>query len=381
VRVPRTGALGLDGLVPGLVAALQGRIADHPLPLRDRPDAVVLLVVDGLGRRLLDRHRDVAPTLAAAPGTTLDAPFPTTTATSLTTLGTARSPGEHGIVGYALRPPSHERRLVTLTWSWDRQDLGRDARDEVVPEALQPHEPWPGLGRDLPVATVLRPEFAASGLTRAALRGAAVHPAAGLDATLEASLRALADGARLVYAHHGDLDATGHLLGPGHERWCEELARVDDALAAFAARLPAGVVAVVTADHGMVAVPPDGFVELADEPTLLEGVRLLAGEGRARALHVEPGAADDVAAAWRAHVGDRGVVATRDEAVEQGWFGPRVTDRVRPLLGDVVVAATVPGVSWVHRDEDAFGGRLAGQHGALTDDEVQVPAIVLAADR
>jgi hypothetical protein len=341
----------------------------------------VVLIVDGLGRRLLDDHAGLAPLLTQAPGVTLDAPFPTTTATSLTTIGTGLAPGEHGLVGYSLAVPGHARRLVVLTWGWQRQDLDLDAREDVPPEGLQPAPTVLERAGDdgVTAVTVLRPEFPDSGLTRAALRGGRVLTAVGLEETLATAVRAATAtvGPTVVYAHHGDLDTIGHVTGPATDQWCEELVRIDRALDRTVAGLPTDVALVVTADHGMVHLPPEGFVELADEPGLLEGVRLLTGDPRARQLHTAPGAADDVAAAWAAHAGDRAHVVTRELAVEAGWFGRRVHERVWPLIGDVVVGTRVPDVAWVHRDEDPFGGRLLGQHGALTPDEVEVPALVL----
>jgi hypothetical protein len=380
---PRAGAGSVAQVLPDAVAAVSGAPA-AALPLPEGLRAVVVLVVDGLGRELLDDHDDVAPRLASLPGAALDAPFPTTTATGLTSIGTGLPPGEHGIVGYSLVPPGHDRRLVALTWGWDRQDLDLDAREEVPPERLQPHVTVLDRARERGVdgVTVLRPEFRASGLTRAGLRGGRIVVAAGLDDTLSAALGAAgATGAgsrpTVVYAYHGDLDAIGHLTGPGSEPWRDELARIDSALARVGDALAGDVAVVVTADHGMVRISAAGFVELADQPSLLDGVRLLTGDSRSRQLHTEPDAADEVAAAWRAHAGPRASVRNRDEAIAAGWFGPRVEGRVRPTIGDVVVAARVPDVSWVHRDVDPFGGRLTGQHGGLTRQEVDVPALVL----
>jgi hypothetical protein len=383
---PRAGAGSVAQVLPDAVAAVSGA-PTAALPLPEGLRAVVVLVVDGLGRDLLDDHAAVAPRLASLPGTALDAPFPTTTATSLTSIGTGLPPGEHGIVGYSLVPPGHGRRLVALTWGWDRQDLDLDAREEVPPERLQPHAPVLDGARERGVdgVTVLRPEFRASGLTRAGLRGARVVAAAGLDDTLSAALEAVGGTTTgrptVVYAYHGDLDAIGHLTGPSSEPWCDELARVDAALVRLGDAVADDVAVVVTADHGMVRITPAGFVELTDEPGLLDGVRLLTGDGRSRQLHTEPGAAGEVVAAWRAHAGPRASVLHRDEAIAAGWFGPRVEDRVRPSIGDVVVAARVPDVSWVHRDVDPFGGRLCGQHGGLTRQEVEVPALVLTRRR
>jgi hypothetical protein len=381
--VPRYGTADVSLLIPDAVAALTGRPRRLPaLPLPEGVRAVVLVVIDGLGRRLLDAHADLAPTLAAADGITLDAPFPTTTATSLTSIGTGTPPGRHGVTGMSMAVPHDDRPLVTLTWSWIRQDLDLDARDDVVPESFQPLPTALELARDdgLRTVTVLRPEFATSGLTRAGLRGGEVVGATGREETLTAAV-AVAGGsgapATVVYAHHGDLDALGHLTGPGSDAWCAELAAIDTAVARAATDLPADVALVITADHGMVHIPPEGCVELADEPALLDGVRVLTGDPRARQLHVRAGAAPDVAAAWREACAGLAHVRTRAEAIADGWFGPEVAEHVVPRIGDVVVSASRLDVAWVHRDADLFGGRLLGQHGALTPQELEVPALVV----
>jgi hypothetical protein len=380
--VPRYGTADVSLVIPDAVAALTGRPRRLPaLPLPDGLRAVVVVVIDGLGRRLLDAHVDLAPTLAAAPGVTLDAPFPTTTPTSLTSIGTGLTPGRHGITGTSMAVPHDDRPLITLTWSWIRQDLDLDARGDVVPESYQPLPTALELARDdgLRTVTVLRPEFATSGLTRAGLRGGEVVGATGREETLAAAVAAAAaPGApAVVYAHHGDLDALGHLTGPGSDHWCAELVAIDTAIARTASDLPRDVALVVTADHGMVHVPPEGCRELADHPALLDGVRVLTGDPRARQLHVQPGAAPDVAAAWREACRGLAHVRTREEAIEAGWFGPEVAEHVRPRIGDVVVSAARLDVAWVHRDADLFGGRLLGQHGALTPEELEVPARVV----
>lgn len=376
---PRYGSASLADLLPAALAALTGS-ASHLLPLPEDLRAVIVLVVDGMGRRNLDDHLDRAPTLAAADGATLDAPFPTTTATSLSCIGTGLAPGTHGITGYSFAVPGDHRPLIALTWSWERQVGGDDARDDVPPESIQTEPTVFDRARAAGVRpiTVLRPEFVTSGLTRAGLRGGDPVAAVELEPSLDAALAAVAgsDGPSLVYVHHGDLDTLGHLTAPGSDPWCEELARIDGVLADVRTRLPADVALVVTADHGMVHVPPEGFIELTDHPELLAGVRVLTGDGRARQLHTRDGARDEVVAAWREHVGHRGHVVTRDEAITAGWFGPIRDDAVRASIGDVIVVADAP-VAWVHRDADLFGGRLAGLHAGLSRREVEVPALVL----
>lgn len=371
---------GVHHLVPALVAAVCGETAPLTSALVPGGRAVALLVVDGLGARQLAAHSELAPTLTEGSRRVLHAPFPTTTVTSLTSIGTGRPPGEHGLPGYAFRLPPDPRPFFGLTWSWDAHDPDRAVVDQVRPEVVQPLPTAFERARRAGVrpVTILRDEFATSGLTRAGLRGGDVIGANGLSATLAAIRDVLvhAAGPTVVYAHHGRLDAVGHIQGPGSDAWCTELARIDGAVASLGASLPPGTALVVTGDHGMVAVPDEGCVELAETPDLMAGVGVLAGEPRARQLHTIDGAHDDVLATWREHCGQRAWVLSRDEAIAAGWFGPVVSARVRPRIGDVVVSAQVPSLAWVHRDRDLLGGRLAGQHGAATPEEVEVPMAV-----
>ena len=347
-----------------------------------------MLVADGLGRALLDAHAGSAPTLAAAPGPSLDACFPTTTATNLTSLATAHPPAAHGITGSFLILPGHPERLSTLTWTFHRMD-GPDARAQVLPEGLQtlPTVFERAADAGVRVTRVLRREFIGSGLTRAALRGGHARSAQDLTDTLalavEAAQRdpgaaATSRDPAIVYAHHGEVDQIGHLTGPGTDAWCAALRALDDALAHAREQLPADVAIVVTADHGMVHIPDDGFVDLVERTDLLDGVRAVGGDPRAKQLMVHAGALDEVVACWTEHVGTRGQVLTRAASIAAGWFGPAAA--LRPAaaerIGDVVVAAA-DDIAWIESDRDPFGGRLPGQHGAPTEAELRIPAVTL----
>lgn len=340
--------------------------------------AVVVLVADGLGWHQLQAAAADAPFLASAPGRTIDAVAPTTTVSGLASIGTGRTPGRHGLLGYTVAHPDHDQPFNLLTWRVGMRGGGTDARTELVPEALQPEptalERAQAAGIDTTV--VVHPDFLDSGLTRAALRGGRRVPAVGLADTLEAAAHHVAGpGPRLVYAHHGDVDTAGHVHGPFSGPWRDALRELDTALGGTVSRLPEDVLVVVTADHGMIDVQPPDVLEAEDHDVLLDGVRLLAGEPRFRHVACEPGSAPEVAARWHGVVGDRADVVTRDDAVAAGWFGPDVHDRARRLLGDVLVAMHRGTV--VHARIDPKGGRQRGQHGSLTAEELEVPLLLL----
>jgi hypothetical protein len=93
-----------------------------------------------------------------------------------------------------------------------------------------------------------------------------------------------------------------------------------------------------------------------------------------RHVHAASGAIADVLATWRDALGDRFWVAARDEAIDGGWFGPHVPDRIRERIGDVVVASRGAQVL-VQRSVDPLQAALLGHHGSATSAEQLVPFI------
>jgi hypothetical protein len=378
--LPRYGEASLADLLPSLLAALDVPGFGNPLgvePLR----RACLLVVDGLGWELLQGNRGTAPVLAEAVerGRPVTTGFPATTASSLASIGTGLTPGRHGLVGYTIALPGMERAFNCLRWSPYGLGGSKDLRDRVVPERLQP-EPTGfevAAADGVEVTLVGAGEYAASGFTRAALRGGDYWRTFSLGDQAAGALRGLAKGRRsLVYLYHPDLDRTGHVRGVAGEPWRLELAHIDRLVAHILERLPGDAALFVTGDHGMVDLRPEQRVDLADLPELAAGVRLLAGEARARHVHVQRGAADDVLASWRGLLGHAMWVVPGEEAVAAGWFGPQVSDEVRGRVGDVVAAAFGP-VGVVQREVDPTQALLTGHHGSMTSAEQLVPFLEL----
>jgi predicted AlkP superfamily pyrophosphatase or phosphodiesterase len=338
--------------------------------------SVVVLLVDGLGWNLLLANLDAAPFLAELAGAGVDpisVGFPSTTATSMASFGTGQPAGRHGLVGYTFALPGHEGALNALRW-----DTAVDPVDvQPVPTVL---ERAADAGVD--VAQVALRSFEGSGLTRAALRGAR-YP--GADTLGEAVLvtasvvRPSVAGRRsLAYVYTGDLDNVGHVRGCRTDGWRAQLEQVDLFARQLFRTLPAGGVLLVTADHGMVDVGPADRVDADTEPLLQAGVRLLAGEPRARHVYARDGAAADVLASWREVLGSTAAVLSRAEAVDAGWFGPTVSPQVLPRIGDVVVAPTGETAVVATRTHPREA-RLVGYHGSTTPDEVLVPLLVAVA--
>lgn len=372
--LPAYGTAALSDLLPSVLASLgvPGERAPLRLPATSR---AVLLLVDGLGLRLLERHADAAPFLTSLRRRTLTTGFPSTTVTSLASIGTGLTPGEHGLPGYTSWVEEVDDTVAWLTWTSEtgRQDL----REPLVPEQVQPHPSAFGrAAADGVAVTVAAPAaFAGSGLTRAVLRGGEYRGSITPGDTVAQAVAGSSVGARsLVYCYTPDLDTTGHVRGVGSDAWLSQLRLVDRFAEELATRLPAGTTLHVTGDHGMVDVPEQARVDVDTAPALRHGVRALAGEARARHVHCHPGATEDVLATWSAELGDRMWVGSGESAITAGLFGPRVTEAARGRIGDVVAMATGE-VAVVRSTAEPFTSRLVGHHGALTDDERLVPLV------
>ena len=373
---PAYGVGALSDVTPGVLDTLEVPGGSAVLGL---PEArhVVLLLVDGLGWHLLRRYADDAPFLAAAGATAapITTGFPSTTATSLASIGTGLPPGGHGVVGLAFEVGPGVA-MNALGWASQGDGRPRDLRERFVPEEVQPvpttFERLAAHG--VAVRVAVPGAFLGSGLTRAVLRGGETWGVRALG-DLVAALAGEPESDRTFrYGYHGDLDLLGHVYGPGSDPWRFQLAQIDRLVESIAGRLPAGGLLLVTADHGMVHVDPSDRVDADD---LMDGVRLLAGEPRARHVYAVPGAEADVLATWRDRLGERATVLTRAEAVEAGWFG-HVRSRVESRIGDVVAACA--GTTVVTRpDVEPVLSELIGQHGSLTAEEMLIPLLMFPA--
>jgi Type I phosphodiesterase / nucleotide pyrophosphatase len=372
--IVRYGEASLADVLPSAAAALA--VPGEPNVLRLAPArSVVLVLVDGLGWQSLQRNATSAPFLTGMAGSPLTAGFPATTVTSLTSLATGRPPGEHGLTGYSSY--LDEVGAVVNWLSWRRVGDGADLRDVLAAETAQPHATvfQRVLTAGIATTIVSASHLEGSGLTRAALRGGRyLGTVAPGDVAAVTAGAIAATSPSLVYAYVAELDVVGHVRGADSPSWQAQLRLVDAFVEELINRLPPGVLVLVTGDHGMATVPDSGKIDYDGSADLAEGVTALAGEARARYVHVRAGALDDVLATWRERLAGRMQVLTREEAIGHGWFGPTVTDVARRRIGDVVAVADTPTAVVRRRAEPRIAG-LVGHHGALTDEELLVPLL------
>ncbi len=385
-QIPPYGTGTIAEILPSIVALLSGN--DPAANTLDLPESltpagqVCVLLVDGLGQQIILNHPDEAPTLNALAtngvSRSISTCFPSTTATSLASFGTGLPAGQHGLVGYTIYPPKLKKVVNLLKFAVYGKSAGGSIVRQFNPYELQPHNTAfeLALAKGIDTVTIAEPDFATSGLTQAVLRGprfvGAPKPA-DVVARVEEEFRP--QGRRLVYTYYSTLDRIGHVHGITSPKFETEVGNVDRFVSSLIEALPPGTQLLITGDHGMINILDRDKIDFDHEPVLQYGVNVLSGEPRMRHVHAKPGAGPEVLARWKDRLRHEAWVVTGEEAIESGWFGPIVEDRVRPFIGDVIAAFHQP-TGVFQTSVDQLQARLVGHHGSFTDAETQVPLLI-----
>ncbi|MFF0074386.1 alkaline phosphatase family protein [Streptomyces sp. NPDC005494] len=373
--VPEYGSGSLADLLPTLAAGQGVPGFEATIPELTPADRNCVFLIDGLGWEQIKAHPDEAPflhsllpTSRGGTGRPLTSGFPSTTATSLASVGTGLPPGEHGLPGYTVRNPETGELMNQLRWKpW------------TAPKVWQPYPTVFALADAAGVRTaqVSAPDFEQTPLTKVALSGGSFLGRLSGEERMDVAAERLAAGDRsLVYTYYSEVDGQGHRFGTDSDAWRGQLMYVDGLAQRLAEQLPPRSALYITADHGMIDIPfgEQSRIDFDEDWELGAGVALLGGEGRARHVYAVPGAQADVLAVWREVLGEQFWVASRDEAVAAGWFGPRIDERVYGRIGDVVAAAHDDVVITASVNEP-HESRMVGMHGSLTSVEQLVPLL------
>ncbi|MFF2227559.1 alkaline phosphatase family protein [Streptomyces globisporus] len=373
--VPEYGSGSLADLLPTLAAGLEVPGFTAAIPELTPADRNCVFLIDGLGWEQIKAHPDEAPflhsllpTSRGGTGRPLTAGFPSTTATSLASVGTGLPPGEHGLPGYTARNPQTGELMNQLRWKpW------------TEPKAWQPYPTVFQLADTVGVHTaqVSAPMFEQTPLTKIALSGGSFLGRLSGEDRMDVAAQRLAAGDRsLVYTYYSEVDGKGHRFGTDSDAWRGQLMYVDGLARRLAEQLPPRSALYITADHGMIDIPFDeqSRIDFDEDWELSAGVALLGGEGRARHVYAVPGAQADVLAVWREVLGEQFWIASRDEAIAAGWFGPTIDERVYGRIGDVVAAAHDDVIITASVNEP-HESAMAGVHGSLTPVEQLVPLL------
>ncbi|OKL49946.1 alkaline phosphatase family protein [Boudabousia marimammalium] len=356
--VPDASSPHLSWVAPSIQQAFAGKIQTKLGSLHS--ESIMLIMIDGLGFRLLEQYRGHARNLwgiakDTEPGYTC---APSTTAAAITTTLTGYLPGATNMVGYSAFMEGRYFDLITF---------------KQAPELVEGWQPMPTLAELLsadgvPTRAVLPDAYHNSGLTHAALRGAELIGAESPEERV-GKLSRLLSVPGLTYGYWSEVDHAGHLYGVGSDHWIAALEETDAQIGVLIRQAGENHRIIIVADHGMVNAPVEQRIDLLDHPQLAENVITLAGEPRAVHVHTLPGAAASVRDIWAEYLDGKAWIPSFAELANlQGGASS--------LQGSFVAYAKDQVTIVDSRCQSSAMIEMPGVHGSLTETEMQVPILV-----
>ena len=358
--------LGLADITNSIFNSLSVPETIDSLSLGSAENREVLILIDGMGQDAIDKYGDQFPIFDELKQVKkLYTNFPSTTATSLSTLGTGVLPGVHGMLGYTVRVPRSDNRLLNaLKW---------DERVDPVMWQKVPTLFERAVLAGVSVTHVAAKRYEGSGFTQAALRGAKYVGANGIEEMVTAISSALVAQPSFVYTYLNTLDSAGHSDGVGSDKWLTALAQISEFITKVKESVPTGTRIWITSDHGMVNSTKQ--IILGQDNDLLENVLLIGGEPRARHIYINEGAQEETVAKWRQFLGNSAKVLSKSEAIADGLFGPVVSEDASERMGDLIAIAN-DNLILIDPARVKEESSMVGHHGGITDIEVEIPLLL-----
>ncbi len=331
-------AIRLDGLLSEAIPAAE---------------TYVLVLFDGVGVAQLE-HAE-AKSLARAMAGQIEAPFPTTTSVSLSTVATGLPPSQHGQVAHLTWMIELDQVVNCLKWV----NLAGEHVPHDYGTVLPRQNLWERLrASDVEPITVQPGDFSGSPLTRLLYRGARFEGVWDIEEMILATAQLAREPGRFIFTYFPQVDFAGHVFGLGSEEFADAMKMAVRVWEGIATAIPPDAALLGTADHGLLEFDDSDKVIIRDPR--FDSLRLA---GDPRGVHIW--AEDEVIDAF--------VTETGGESTDPSLLiGPDPTATALARLGKRLVLAPPDKVIL----PKGFDKRLRSYHGGLTPGEVQIPLLV-----
>lgn len=339
----------------------------NPLGLVKVKNSLVIMV-DGLGWFNLTEHIGHVPFLKqflhkSSKGYS---GFPSTTAASIVSFATGSSPSNSGFIGYRVFDRSKSESVNLLT-GLDTAEIA----NYLLVSRISDSQPK--------TVVVSKPEYEDSGFSSVTFKDVLFRSATGIDERFEIALDELNSGSgKLIYLYIPELDQAAHRFGYKSNNWLNLLELLDSSVRKLVSSASSDRGIVLTADHGIIDVPESAHVYL-DECDALAEVLDVAGDPRVNFIYFTPNT--DVTAKqaeindWLA---DRAQAFTIQQLVEAKLYEESVLG-LTEILPDLVLLPSGKNVCYHRHFAKAKSLQMIGQHGGISETEITIPILRMAA--
>lgn len=378
----------LVNLSNSILKSFGARTTAGTLPLADKYlegeyQNVVLLILDGLGTSIVERHLEKDGFFRSHMAASFDSVYPPTTVAATTSILSGLYPNEHGWLGWDIYYPQIDKNVTVFT----NRDQEKE-RENAVPSAADPdgkkrwakdslEEAFPAAEysvgfRFTPYKNIIEIIKESGGSAYAAMPFMPPYPQSA-DAILSHVEKLCNEsGRKFIYAYWNEPDSTMHKTGTGSL----ETHRIVTELEKMAEKTVSGLsdtLFLIAADHGHM---DSRNCCLLDYPEIMNClVRQPSFEPRTLNLFVKEEYKETFPKIFNKAFGDSFVLLTKEEVFSERVFGTgNDRDGLEEMIGDYVALAI--------SDKSIFNTHIGAQemsgvHAGLTEEERRIPFIVI----
>ena len=316
---------------------------------------VVLILYDGMGANLLDRHLKEDDFLLRNKKTNIHAVFPPTTTASTTAVLSGLNPNEHGWLGWDLYFKKIDKVVTMFTNNYKDTDIPVPI-DNIAREVYHYDN----------IIKKIKTKVNAIGLYP--FKETLYDDLEDMHNKIEEACNH--EGKNFIYAYYEDPDHTQHMTGTDSEEVHEIYKTLNQKTEELCNKLKDTFV-IVIADHGHINSEPITLKDYKDVFNCLE--RDVSIEPRACSFKIKKGKEKEFEMLFDKYFSKDFILFSKEEVLEKQIFGTGKNHKhFEESLGDYIAVATSN--KYFRYDENSK--IFKSMHAGSTEDEILVPLIL-----
>jgi predicted AlkP superfamily pyrophosphatase or phosphodiesterase len=319
---------------------------------------VVLMVLDGMGRHIIDKNCNNGSILKTHQVMNLNSVYPPTTVAATTAFTTGLAPIESGWLGWHLYLNNED---PSITLFKNEINATKEKFTKLNVEDLLPRNYW------------------YNNLKRA--KHYTIYPAwgeNGVDTLSEAFNKVQEicnkEESNFTYLYWDEPDALMHEYGTTSQIVKVKLLEIEEQVEKLANELPNETIVLITADHGLIDVEP---IELSNYPDFEDCLtKPFAGEGRFAQFYVKEGMQSTFEELFNKYFAESFMLMTKQEFIKSQMAGLNAVNSITQYaLGDYVAIGT-GNYYFTEKlsDDDLI---FKAHHAGITPEEMETCVILL----
>ncbi len=352
---------------------------------------VVILLIDGFGYPMFLKSlkyasffRKIAEKGIACP---ITCGFPSTTAASITTMNTAKTPQEHGVIEWTLYLNEIGQVVNTLPFtSIEDVHLKGKYSPKILYNGITVYDN--AIKANVKAYTLLDAQLEKSAYNQL-FKSKKISEVHIKNSDFAIKLRKILEsekGKSYVYSYLASVDTTTHVHGPHTEESEAEILAVSQTLEEGLLRkinkkTASETLLIITADHGHTSIDPrktiylDKYKQLEEYYQCAPDGKIIPPTGGPRDvfLHIKPEKLEEAYSFLSKKLSKTAKVIKTKDVISKGLFGNgKPNKKFKSRAGDILILPYKGNSVWYHHLNGHKFDKL-GVHGGLTKDEMLIP--------